>query len=82
MMPSIDECWKKRMGVCQDLSAVTCAMLRSQGVPAKLMIGDLKKLYHAWVVLVIDGEEKRFDPTAEIENKKYKKTDYTLERYY
>lgn len=82
MMPAIDDTWEKRMGVCQDLSAVTCAMLRSQGVPAKLMIGDLKKLYHAWVVLIIDGEEKRFDPTAEIENKKYKKNDYTLERYY
>ena len=82
MMPTIDDCWEKHMGVCQDLSAVTVAMLRSQGVPAKLMIGDRKNVYHAWVVAIIDGDEKRFDPTAELEGKKYKKTDYTLERYY
>ncbi|MBR2822142.1 MAG: transglutaminase domain-containing protein [Clostridia bacterium] len=82
MMPSIDDTWKKHMGVCQDLSALTVAMLRSQGVPAKLMIGDRKDVYHAWVVAIVDGDEKRFDPTAELEGKKYKKSEYTLERYY
>ena len=65
-----------------DLSAVTVAMLRSQGVPAKLMIGSRKNGYHSWVVLILNGEEKRFDPTAELEGKKYTKTDYTIERYY
>ena len=82
MMPQIDETWEKRMGVCQDLSAVTVAMLRSQGIPAKLMIGERIKGYHSWVVLILNGEEKRFDPTAELEGKKYKKADYTVERYY
>ena len=82
MMPAIDDTWNKHMGVCQDLSAVAVAMLRSQGVPAKLMIGDRKNVYHAWVSVIIDGDEKRFDPTAELEGKKYKKTDYTLERFY
>ncbi len=82
MMPQIDETWEKRAGVCQDLSAVTVAMLRSQGVPAKLMIGNLRNGYHSWVVLILNGEEKRFDPTAELEGKKYKKNDYTVERYY
>ena len=37
---------------------------------------------HSWVVLILNGEEKRFDPTAELEGKKYKKADYTVERYY
>ncbi len=82
MMPAIDETWKKHMGVCQDLSAITVCMLRSQGVPAKLMIGDRKNVYHAWVSVILNGEEKRYDPTAELEGKKYKKTDYTLERFY
>ncbi len=58
-------------------------MLRSQGVPAKLVIGFLKKrTYHAWVSIIINGEEQRFDPTASIEGQKYKKGDYTIERYY
>ena len=66
-LPQIDECWEKKMGICQDLSAVTCAMLRSQGVPARLMIGTVGSgVYHAWVVAVVNGEEKFFDPTAEL----------------
>ena len=40
-LPQIDECWEKKMGICQDLSAMTCAMLRSQGIPARLMIGTV-----------------------------------------
>ena len=40
-LPQIDECWNTKMGICQDLSAMTCAMLRSQGIPARLMIGTV-----------------------------------------
>ncbi len=81
-MPDIDGCWNNRMGICQDLSAMTCAMLRSQGVPARLMIGTVgANTYHAWVVAVVNGEEKFFDPTAEMSSKNKKDT-YTTERYY
>ncbi len=82
LLPDIDGCWEKRMGICQDLSAVTIAMLRSQGVPARLMIGTLgTSTYHAWVTAVVNGENKFFDPTAEISASS--KTDtYTTERYY
>lgn len=81
-LPEIDECWKSKMGICQDLSALTCAMLRSQGVPARLMIGTVgANTYHAWVVAVVNGQEKFFDPTAELSASS--KTDkYTTERYY
>jgi len=81
-MPDIDYCWNSRMGICQDLSAMTCAMLRSQGVPARLMIGTVgANTYHAWVVAVVNGEEKFFDPTAEM-NASNKNETYTTERYY
>lgn len=81
-LPEIDDCWNKKMGICQDLSAMTCAMLRSQGIPARLMIGTVgANTYHAWVVAVVNGEERFFDPTAELEASS--KTDtYTTERYY
>lgn len=83
LLPDVDGCWASGSGVCQDLSAITCAMLRSQGVPAKLVIGFLKKhTYHAWVSIIINGDEQRFDPTASLEGQKYKKSDYTIERYY
>jgi hypothetical protein len=81
-LPQIDECWDNRMGICQDLSAMTCAMLRSQGIPARLMIGTVgSNTYHAWVVAVVNGEEKFFDPTAEL-NASSKTETYTTERYY
>ena len=82
VLPDIEGCWKNRMGICQDLSAVTVAMLRSQGIPARLMIGTLgANTYHAWVVAVVNGEEKFFDPTAEL-NASSKTETYTTERYY
>lgn len=81
-LPQIDECWENKMGICQDLSAMTCAMLRSQGVPARLMIGTVgSNTYHAWVVAVVNGEDRFFDPTAEL-NASSKTETYTTERYY
>ena len=81
-LPDIDDCWKKKMGICQDLSAMTCAMLRCQGIPARLMIGTVgANTYHAWVVAWVNGEERFWDPTAEL-NASSKKETYTTERYY
>ena len=37
--------------------------------------------YHAWVVAVVNGEERFFDPTAEL-NASNKNETYTTERYY
>ena len=82
VLPDIDGCWEKKMGICQDLSAMTIAMLRSQGVPARLMIGMLgANTYHAWLTAIVNGEEKFFDPTAEV-NGGSKTETYTTERYY
>lgn len=82
MLPDIDDCFDKRMGICQDLSAVSVCMLRVQGIPAKLMIGTLGNgTYHAWVVAVVDGQEILFDPTAEL-SAVAKEQEYTIERFY
>ncbi len=80
-LPDIDGSYDKHMGVCQDLSAIMIAMLRSQGIPSKLMIGYAGKQYHAWTVTIIDGEEVFYDPTAALNAINKEKT-YTVERYY
>ncbi len=81
-LPEIDDAWEKRMGICQDLSAIMVAMLRSQGVPARMMIGTLGSgIYHAWVTAIINGEDVFYDPTAEL-NGVSKNETYTVERYY
>lgn len=61
--PDIDYCYDNRMGICQDLAAVTACMLRVQGVPTRLVIGYADKYYHAWTTAVVNGEEVFFDPT-------------------
>ena len=80
-LPDIDNSYRQKKGVCQDLSAIMVCMLRTQGIPAKLMIGYADKNYHAWVSVLIGGKEVRFDPTAALSAiSKVKK--YTLERFY
>lgn len=80
-LPDIDGTFTKKMGVCQDLSAIMVCMLRTQGIPSKLMIGYADKQYHAWTVSIVDGKEEFFDPTAAL-NAISKVKEYTLERYY
>lgn len=81
-MPDIDDCFSRHLGICQDLAALTCCMLRVNGVPAKFMIGNVNgNLYHAWCTAIVDGEEVFFDPTAEVGGIN-KNSTYTLERYY
>ena len=80
-LPDIDGSFTKRMGVCQDLSAIMVCMLRSQGIHAKLVIGYADKNYHAWVTTMIDGKEVSFDPTAALDAISKPKS-YSVERYY
>lgn len=80
-LPEIHESFKKKMGICQDLAATAVAMLRSQNIPAKLMIGKADNQNHAWVSTTINNKEILFDPTKEIEKKKNAKK-YNPERWY
>ena len=80
-LPDIDGSYDKKMGVCQDLSAIFCCMLRTQGIPARLIIGYADKQYHAWTVTEINGKEYFFDPTAAL-NAISSVKDYSVESYY
>ncbi len=80
-LPDIEGCFEKKMGVCQDLSALTVCMLRSQGIPARLMIGYADKNYHAWTLSTVDSKEVFFDPTAAL-NVIGVPVSYSVERYY
>ena len=79
-LPEVDGCFESRTGICQDLSAVMISMLRTQGIPSKLMIGYADGYYHAWTVSIVNGEEKFFDPTAAIGSMNV--SSYQTERYY
>ena len=81
MLPDVDRCLNEKMGVCQDLSAALAAVLRTCGIPSKLVIGYAGRNYHAWNETLINGEIKRYDLTAKILGIE-DELEYKPERYY
>ena len=75
-LPDVDEVLSKKRGICFDYAALMSAMLRSQQVPTKLVVGYTGKVYHAWInvysetegwvdgIIYFDGSTwKLMDPT-------------------
>ena len=67
---------KTKKGICFDYAALMTGMLRSQGVPCKLVVGYAGTAYHAWIsvwseesgwvdgAVFFNGESwQRMDPT-------------------
>ncbi|MCH5252592.1 MAG: transglutaminase domain-containing protein [Lachnospiraceae bacterium] len=48
-LPDLNKLYKQKKGICFDYAAVMTAMLRSQGVATKLVIGYTGNAYHAWI---------------------------------
>ncbi|MBR6229147.1 MAG: transglutaminase domain-containing protein [Eubacterium sp.] len=48
-LPVLDDIYNKKKGICFDYASTMTAMLRSQGVPVKLVIGYTGSEYHAWI---------------------------------
>lgn len=77
-IPDLDNIYRLKKGICYDYASTTCAMLRSQGIPSKMVFGFVGKdnEYHAWISVylkeagwvnnIIHFQEKTFtlmDPT-------------------
>lgn len=75
-LPVLDEVLESRKGICFDYAALMTGMLRSQGIPCKMIFGYVGNAYHAWIsvwsedtgwvdgVIFFDGISwKRLDPT-------------------
>lgn len=75
-IPNLDDTLKTQKGICFDYASLMTGMLRSQGIPCKLVFGYAGKVYHAWVsvwteetgwidgTLFFDGNTwHRMDPT-------------------
>lgn len=54
-LPNVDETLQTRKGICLDYASLMTAMLRSQGIPSKLIVGYTGNLYHAWINVYING---------------------------
>lgn len=75
-LPNLDSVLARRSGICFDYAAMMTGMLRSQGVPCKLVVGYAGSAYHAWIsvwspstgwidgVIFFNGSSwQRMDPT-------------------
>lgn len=75
-LPDLDAVLKKKAGICFDYASLMTGMLRSRGVPCKLVVGYAGSAYHAWISVWVDGtgwvdnaiffdgtEWQRMDPT-------------------
>lgn len=75
-LPVLDEVLEKKSGICFDYAALMTGMLRSNGIPCKLVVGYAGTAYHAWIsvwteesgwidgAIFFDGESwQRMDPT-------------------
>ena len=56
-IPDPDSTLSSKTGVCFDYAALGAAMLRSLGIPTKIITGYVSPgdLYHAWIMVYVDG---------------------------
>jgi len=50
-VPNVDAVLGRRKGICFDYAAVMTAMLRSLGIPCRLVVGYAGEAYHAWITV-------------------------------
>lgn len=55
-LPDVDETLLSGRGICFDYASLMAAMLRSQGVPVKLVVGYTGEVYHAWLSVWSEAE--------------------------
>jgi len=81
-IPNIDEVITEGDGICYDYSALYAAILRSQGIPTKLVKGytTVTDVYHAWNEVYIEDENRWIIVDTTFDAYKYQKgLAYTLE---
>lgn len=56
-VPDPDRTLAEGKGICLDYASLLAAMLRSCGIPARIVVGDILPdgEYHAWVEALVDG---------------------------
>ena len=56
-LPDPDATLAAGSGICFDYASLGAAMLRSQGIPAQVVTGNVSpdNIYHAWIMVYIDG---------------------------
>jgi hypothetical protein len=70
-IPSPADTYSNKNGICKDRSALAASMLKSLGIPTKIVFGDVeitdpagtRTVYHSWIEAYYDDEWHMFDPS-------------------
>lgn len=92
-LPAIDETYAEKKGICYDYSSLMASMLRSLGIPTKMIHGyssNTGSVYHAWNEVLINGEWVVVDSTTDAQSFRIGKTyesskpssDYKMEKHF
>ncbi len=54
-IPIPDTVLANKSGICFDYASLMAAMLRSQKIPTKVVVGYAGDIYHAWISVYVDG---------------------------
>lgn len=54
-IPVPDTALANKSGICFDYASLMTAMLRSQKIPTKVVVGYAGDIYHAWISVYVDG---------------------------
>lgn len=77
-LPDLDKVYKAKKGICFDYSALLAAMLRSQGIPCRMLTGYVpEQQYHAWNEIYTQ-EEGWVTKVLYFNGKKWELTDSTF----
>jgi len=81
-LPSADASLASGKGICFDYAALLAVMLRSEGIPTRVLIGTVtpENLYHAWNSVFLEGKWVWMDPT--LDGTFHRESDYITERVY
>lgn len=81
-LPSPDDTLQTLSGICFDYAALLASLLRVQGIPASLVIGDMlpEGYLHAWNRAYIDGSWVHMDAT--LDGQGIDEENYIQERIY
>lgn len=89
--PKIDSVFKNGSGICYDFASLFAGMLRSVGVPTKLIMGQASKVegYHAWNQVYVNGKWRIIDTSFDAQYRaaghsvtQYKSGGYTTQKQY
>ncbi|MNE59256.1 Transglutaminase-like superfamily protein [compost metagenome] len=66
-IPNNDSTLLSNKGICYDYASLFATMLRSEGIPTKLVMGNTSYVstYHAWNEVLLNGKWVTIDTTVD-----------------